>query len=212
MKNLFLIILSFVLFNTSYANENKYLQSMQKGFELLKEAKTSKDLLIVSEYFKKIESNDFSVWLPIYYSSYSTFFAGIYEDNKEIKDQLFDRALVDAEKILITNENGSEVYTLQAYIKLMKISVKPMPRAVSGTGKAMELIKKAIELNPENPRPYFVKGQNTFYTPSMFGGGPEKAKPFFLEAKTKYEKDANIGSLLPIWGKTRNNDLYNKCP
>ena len=211
MKKLILIVLLILPFSKNFANQAQYEKEIKKGLELLNGSQNSQGYLTSAEYFKRVEIANPNEWLSPYYVSFSTLLAGIFEEDNNMKDELFDRALAVAEKIKVTETNGSELYALLGYIQFMKISVKPMPRAVTGTGKAMELIKKSIELNPENPRPYYVQGQHTFYTPAMFGGGLEKAKSLLAAASNRYKKDPNKNTMMPEWGNTRNTKLLEKC-
>lgn len=70
--------------------------------------------------------------------------------------------------------------------------------------KAISQFDAAIKANPDNPRPYSLKAQNLYYTPAMFGGGPESARPFLDMANEKYESFEPESELAPTWGKETN--------
>lgn len=53
--------------------------------------------------------------------------------------------------------------------------------------KTATLLQQATELEPNNPRVSLVKAINAFYTPSVFGGGLEKAQSFASQAITLYD-------------------------
>ncbi len=72
-------------------------------------------------------------------------------------------------------------------------------------------LDKAITLNPDNPRPYLVKGQNVFYTPAAFGGGKDVAKPLLEKAAAKFATFKPENEIAPDWGKERNNELLTQC-
>jgi hypothetical protein len=46
-----------------------------------------------------------------------------------------------------------------------------------------------------------VGANNVYYTPSIFGGGAEAAKPLYEEAKAKYAAYRLASPLLPNWGQ-----------
>jgi len=73
-----------------------------------------------------------------------------------------------------------------------------------------EALGKAEKLNPENPRVWFCKGQNVYHTPSMFGGGSEKALPLFEKAARLFDSFETPNQLWPLWGEESNGDLIEK--
>ena len=44
---------------------------------------------------------------------------------------------------------------------------------------------------------------NVYYTPSVFGGGAEAAKPLYEEAKAKYAAFQPTSPLAPSWGQSQ---------
>ena len=57
-------------------------------------------------------------------------------------------------------------------------------------------------------------GQNLWYTPSMFGGGIDKAKPYLTQAVALFDAeaaDAERSDLLPTWGAGRAKALNAKA-
>jgi hypothetical protein len=68
-----------------------------------------------------------------------------------------------------------------------------------------EALKKAEEINPENPRVPYVMGTNIFYTPEGFGGGQAKAKPYFEKAIAKFSTFKSVMAYAPNWGKEASN-------
>ena len=60
---------------------------------------------------------------------------------------------------------------------------------------------KSISLNAENPRPYLIRAIGIFYTPKVFGGGAEKAKPMLDDALNRFETFKPATTNSPRWGK-----------
>jgi len=72
----------------------------------------------------------------------------------------------------------------------------------------------AKKLNPNNPRLYYLQGNSLFYTPKLFGGGPEKALPLYQKAEQLFADDT--GNMLkdihtPYWGKEVNEYMMKQC-
>jgi hypothetical protein len=76
-----------------------------------------------------------------------------------------------------------------------------MLRSMKYSQMVTETVAQAKALNPANPRPYLVEANNVYYTPSMFGGGAEAAKPLYEEAKAKYAAFKPANALVPSWGE-----------
>lgn len=65
--------------------------------------------------------------------------------------------------------------------------------------KAGTLMDKALELGPENPRVWILKGSGELYKPSIFGGGTEAAERSLAKAITLLASD-RPASPRPAWG------------
>jgi hypothetical protein len=61
--------------------------------------------------------------------------------------------------------------------------------------------EKAKQLDPNNPRVYFLEAQNLFGTPKEFGGGKDKAKPLFEKSLELFKTYKPSNSLYPNWGQ-----------
>lgn len=210
MKKLIVFICLIVVGINTQAQSN-YQKGMSKGMEMLKSAKTAEDFLNVSNHFERVSNVEKEEWAPIYWNAYVTMIAAMNADKESKQDELYDKALLLVEKLEGMKMDESEFYTLKAYITLMRISVSPMTRAPLGTPAAMEMLAKAQNLNPTNPRPFYVQGQNTFYTPEFFGGGKKVAKPILDKAVKLYAEEKPSEDFSPRWGKSRAEQLLKQC-
>ncbi len=61
------------------------------------------------------------------------------------------------------------------------------------------LMDKAVELGPDNPRVWVLKGSGEFHTPKMFGGGAENAEKSLQRARTLLAEDKPAPPR-PAWG------------
>lgn len=201
-----------VLLATGIAQaQTNYQKGMSKGMEMLKAAKTFEEFVDVSNHLERISNAEKGNWIPTYWNAYSTMLAGMNAKKESQQDEMYDKALAMLETISDDQADKSEMLTLKAYLKLMKISISPMTRAPQGTPAAMEILGQAQKINPNNPRPLLVHGQNTFYTPEFFGGGKEAAKPLLTKAKELYSKEEPSENFMPRWGKPRVEYLLKQC-
>lgn len=141
-------------------------------------------------------------WLPRYYQSYALLI-NVFQSKEDgdVRDKTLDRAeaaLAQARKL---RGDESELLTLQAYIYQARLGVSPMMRSMKYSAMVRETVAKAQQLNPANPRASLVEANNVYYTPSMFGGGAEVAKPLYEAAKLKYAAAKPTNPLLPSWGE-----------
>jgi hypothetical protein len=210
MKKLILAICLVLSFGITSAQSN-YEKGMAKGMEMLKASKTAEEFVSVANHFERIANVEKNEWLPLYWNAYAYLFAGMNAKKDSEQDGYYDKALSVLESINNANMDRSEYLTLKGYIKLMKISVSPMTRAPLGTGDAMGNLTEAQKVNPKNPRPVYVMGQNTFYTPEFFGGGKEAAKPLLTNAVNLYAAETASTDYMPRWGKGRAEYLLKEC-
>lgn len=141
-------------------------------------------------------------WLPRYYQAYArviTCFQS--KEDGDVKDQYLDRAeaaLTQARKL---GGDEAELLVLQSYIYQARLGVSPMLRSMKYSGMVKETLAQAKKLNPANPRIYLVEANNTYYTPAMFGGGADVAKPLYEEAKARFAAFRPASALAPNWGE-----------
>lgn len=210
MKKTFLL-LTLVCFSLNMYAGNDYTSLMQKGISMIKEASSIQQSIDAANFFERVAEANKSEWLPLYYAAYASLAAGFQQTQNDKKDEWYTKGLGFIEKAKAIKEDESELYALEGYLKLMYISNEPMKRAPLQTGGAIKLLEKAKALNPANPRPWFIHGQNTFYTPEFFGGGPDNAKPLLEKAKGLYENFKKVNDLMPEWGGERCEMLLQKC-
>jgi len=143
-------------------------------------------------------------WLPRYYQAYALVISVFQsQEDGDAKDKLLDRAEAALAQARQRKGDESELLTLQAYVYQARLGVSPMLRSMKYSRMVTEAIAKAKALNPNNPRPYLVGANNVYYTPSMFGGGAEPAKPLYEEAKAKYAAFRPTSPLAPSWGQNQ---------
>ncbi|WP_083321995.1 hypothetical protein [Hymenobacter lapidarius] len=141
-------------------------------------------------------------WLPQYYQSYALLLTCFQsKEEGDVKDKYLDQAESRLGRARKLGGDEAELLVLQGYIHQARLGISPMLRSFKYSTLANEALAQAKKLNPANPRIYLVQANNLYYTPKMFGGGPEVAKPIYDEAKTRYAAHKPAHALLPNWGE-----------
>lgn len=196
-KTLLLLMLAFSAL--SFA-QSKYESGMKKGLADVKNAKTSPDMLASSAFFERIANAEKDKWLPFYYASYYNMMAG-WMDQKSDKDKVAEKSLELLVKAEALEINNAELFCLRQMIATMQMTVDPMTRWMTYGQQATKALADAKAADPNNPRIYFLEGQNTMNTPEQFGGGKKKAKPILEKAVELFAKYQVPSEFHPNWGK-----------
>lgn len=141
-------------------------------------------------------------WLPRYYQAYALVI-NVFQSKEDgdTKDKTLDQAEAAIAKARQLHGDESELLTLQAYAYQARLGISPMSRSMKYSQLVGEAVGQAQALNPANPRPYLVEANNVYYTPKMFGGGAEVAKPLYEQAQAKFTAFVPTGPLAPNWGQ-----------
>ncbi|PJJ61225.1 hypothetical protein [Hymenobacter chitinivorans] len=141
-------------------------------------------------------------WLPQYYQAYGRLLVSFQsKESGDVKDKYLDQAeaaLAQARKL---GGEESELLVLQAYIHQSRLGISPMARSMKYSGLVKEALAQAKKANPANPRIYLVEANNLYFTPKMFGGGADVAKPVYDEAQARYAAFKPANALVPNWGE-----------
>jgi hypothetical protein len=201
MKFIAAILFSFLFLTLAKAGDDKYTNAMEKNIFLIDSAKSLADFQIVTNNFERIASAEKSKWLPYYFAAYCYAISSFIDTTLSKKDTYLDQADENVNIADSLKQDNSEIYTLKGLISQMRLMVNPMTRWQKYGPLASNFLKKAKELDPTNPRPDYLIGQNLLYTPVQFGGGKEVALPVLEEALKKYEAFKPENSISPDWGK-----------
>jgi len=193
---------------TLHAQSDKYTAAIQKTLALLDSAKTSQDLETVSATFERIGDAEKTQWLPYYYSALALTNLG-WADQKVDKDKLAEKTKAIIAKAAAIEDNA-ELYTLRNMVATQQMLVDPQTRWQNYGMEASSALKKGLELDPNNPRLYYLQGMSLFGTPVQFGGGKDKAKPLFQKAVELF-KTAQPKPLYPSWGQKQSEQKLAEC-
>lgn len=201
-----------ILFSTSIlAQENKFETAMKSAIQALNDAKEMNDFQAVANQFERIAQAESNQWLPSYYASYAYLSISFRVKDGDEKDDYLEKADNWLNKSKEIAPQESELFALQAFIIMAKVSISPMTRGMTMTDDFNAAIAKAKALNAENPRIYYLDGQYTMNMPQMFGGGMKNACPLLQTAKEKYDVFETTSRIWPDWGKNHTLQLVGKC-
>lgn len=214
MKTLILIMVASIAITVTNAQDAKYIKAMEKNISMIDSANVqTQPNLFQDAYnaFERIAGANSKEWLPLYYQSFCEVMMGMRQTDNQKKDEYFDKAEALINKADSLQPDNSEIYVLKSFITSMKISVDPQNRGQQLGMKSGMLLGKALQLDPENPRAYFLKGQGLIFTPPQFGGGKDKAIPVLETAVKKFAKFKPTSSIMPHWGEAKCKAALEEC-
>jgi tetratricopeptide (TPR) repeat protein len=208
------MLFSFLLFASAaaMAQSDKFTQAMQKNIAKFDSVKTTADYQALAASFERIGDAEKTQWLPYYYAGLALTnagWAGAALDKDENAEKV--KALCDKADALATdNADKAEILSIRNMAATQQMIVDPQSRWMSYGQEASGDLQKAMTLNPDNPRLYYLQGMSVFGTPEQFGGGKEKAKPIFEKAVALY-KTEQPKPLYPHWGQKQAEDKLAEC-
>jgi tetratricopeptide (TPR) repeat protein len=203
MKKLTILLVLFSMFNIGFANE-AYHKAMTESIGQLFQSATITDYVDVANQFERISQIEKAEWLPLYYASYAYIMISFQESDNAKKDAYLDQAQKLLDKAFIIAPNESELHMLQGFLYPSRINIDPMARGMLYMEKMNASLNKALELNPDNPRVYYLRATMTYHMPEAYGGGAAKALPFYKTADEKFKIFKPQTDLSPNWGKDAN--------
>lgn len=122
------------------------------------------------------------------------------EENTEKATLYVNDGIENLESCIKINRKFSDGYALLSilYSRKIELSSSFWSGFIYGS-KSSRAIDKSIKINDKNPRAFLIKGINTFYTPSKWGGSKEEAIALVTKATNLYTGEA-IEPILPDWG------------
>jgi tetratricopeptide (TPR) repeat protein len=201
VKNLILYIVLFPCTLNANAQSTEYLRVMKDNIYILDSVSNTNNIISIVKIFEEISNNEVKEWLPIYYAAYGLLKAAFEVQDKNQSDDLTNQAIEKIEKALMLEPSESELYALMGYAYISKMNAGSTLTGMKYLPKTKQVLNKAKQLNPANPRPYYLLANITYFTPKMYGGGKEKALPLLNEAIDKFNKFKPVNNIMPAWGK-----------
>lgn len=203
MKKLTIILALVSMFNIGFANET-YHKVMTESIAQLFQSATITDYVDIANQFERISQIEKAEWLPLYYASYAYIMISFQESDNAKKDAYLDQAQKLLDKAFAIAPDESELFMLQGFLYPSRINIDPMARGMLYMEKMNTALNKALELNPDNPRVYYLRATMTYHMPQAYGGGAANALPFYKTADEKFKIFKPQSDLSPNWGKESN--------
>jgi len=212
MKKLIIVTVLLSASFLSFSQSDKYIAAMKKNLAAIDSSfKNPADLLTLANNFERIATAEKNQWLAYYYAAFCQVNYGFMQQDKDKTDGLADKATDLINKADSLMPNNSEVSCIKSMIASCHMMVNPMQRYMEYGPESNSNMEKAMQQDPANPRPYYLKGQGLMYTPEQFGGGCKTAKPVLQTALDKYNSFTPANELAPTWGKAQVEGLMKGC-
>jgi len=151
-------------------------------------------------------------WITHYYLAFSKTVLSYMEKDATKRDAYLDEADKEREDaVSILKKETDETFVLAAMIANARMAIDPMARWQKYGALFSSNLESAKDLNPDNPRMYYLQGISKFYTPKAYGGGKKAAQPYFEKADGLFAKEAGGDITKPYWGKDKNSYFLIQC-
>ncbi len=210
-KILFSVIITAIAISTQ-AQSEKFTAAIKSNIAAIDTSFKNPSLLIaVANNFERIGLAEKNQWLPFYYAAYCQVMYAFMQQDPSGNDAIADRAEALINKADSLAPDNSEITSVKSMIATIRMIVNPQQRYMQYGTEANQLMEKAKQQDPTNPRPYYLQGQNLKNTPEQFGGGCKTAKPLLETAMQKYEAFKTQSDIHPNWGKQITEQLLSQC-
>lgn len=206
------LILMFMLVTgmLSAQEMSKYEAGMTKALAKMKRDSTMADFTATSALFERIGDAEKDKWLPYYYAAYINNMTG-WMDEKADKDKIAEKSIQLIEKAEVLDPKNAELYCLRNLVAVQQMMVDANSRWMSYGRKASKALEQAKDIDPTNPRIYYLEAQSTLNTPEAFGGGKKAAKPKFEKAVELFSTFKLASPFHPVWGKEEATKMLEEC-
>jgi len=217
MKKYILVFILLALVSLlANASNDAYLKAMQKSISQLWQAQTIAELQDAANSFTRIADLNPDEWLPPYYVAVAYAQMGFRSDESvQTKDSYFSMAKEKIEEAAALSPDNAEVVAMMGFITMGELSLDPGSRGQHLSPLAMQTLRKAVELNPKNPRALVMMAQMELGSAQFFGRGPEKACNWLnrsLEAFAQEASQTATADIHPRWGSLMAEQMKGQCP
>ena len=124
------------------------------------------------------------------------------EKNKDAASGHLKSAVEHLQESTRINPQSAEAYALLSSAYGRQVSLSPAKSMFLGP-KARKALRKAVKLDPENPRVVLSAAIRDFNTPKMFGGNKERAMQGFKRATELFAREEPVDPVQPVWGHSQ---------
>lgn len=202
IKLLLLLAASFIFGSNVFAQkqgaDSILLHAQDKIYEAFIASFTNRNVGELQKIQQSIQALDSKSQIANYWIPYSKYYESIYylktRDNDQAKKSI-DEGIDFLTKI---DDKNAEMYALLAHLQSFSIQFEKGMGAMGVSKQVLENVQKALELEPNNPRAWYVMGCNDYYKPKQYGG-KKKCEEYLLKAIHAPEHP-QANPYLPTWG------------
>lgn len=205
MKAILTFIIASVVFVFSNA-QSKYETEMQKTFSEWDSAKTSEQLVQVSQHFERIANVEKANWIPKYYVILTKTLNAFSLEPKVAFEEV-DNLLTKYDELTQLKDN-SETLVLKGLLLTVKVAKDPMTYGQSLSPKIMEIYQKSVAID-NNPRAMYLLAQYKMGGAKFWGKDP---KEYCSEVEKAIEilSSEKKENFEPSWGKKQAEEIKAK--
>ena len=211
MKTKLIFLVCFLATSSLHANDGKYVQTMLKNIEAIYAAQEPERIQELVNTFERIASVEKEKWEPLYYIAYGNIMMANMEKDGQQKDALLDRALENIRKAKEIMPNESELFALEGFVSMLRVTVDPQARGPVHAPVATQLFNKAVVLDPQNPRALALMAQMQFGTARFFNSPVTEACATNARAIEAFSRPQGTNPLAPAWGTRMTESLAAQC-
>lgn len=214
MKTMKTVTTAILLLMTSllYANDDAYDKAMTNALTQLREASSIEELQSTANSFARIWKGVEGDWLAPYYQTQCLVLMSFREKEASKKDAYLNEAEVILEKLIISEGDNSEIYALQSLLYTARLTVDPMNRGQEYMGLSGGAYRKALALNPTNPRALYLQLSNEVGMANFFNDDTSVYCDRIIDLYRHWNEYNQVEKFNPSWGLNQLEGLMQNCP
>jgi hypothetical protein len=190
----------------AFSQSEKFIKTMETTIASFDTTRSIEGMKELANKFERIGDAEKTQWLPYYFAALANVnmgygISGGQPGMADKTDPLADKAEELLNKAETLTKNNSEIFIVKKMIATLRMMADPMNRYMKYGPASAQALEAAKKLNPENPRVYYLEGQDKLYTPEQYGGSKAEAVKLFETALQKFEAFKPESTIHPSWGK-----------
>lgn len=163
----------------------------------------SKITSIIEDLSSSYESNKNSLFL--YWKGYALYYNSIFYLKNSNKTNSKTTLMNGIKALKLIKKKSSEDYALLSMLESFSCQFLVFPEVIKASKDATTYIERAIDLDENNLRAYYVLANNDYYTPENYGGSKNVEKYALKAISLPAQKVDN--PYLPSWGRQESYEL-----
>ncbi|MEL7148157.1 MAG: tetratricopeptide repeat protein [Bacteroidota bacterium] len=211
-RSIIILIVTLFIAGTVSANDNQqYYKAMGQAIGQLFASDSAAQIQGAINTLDRIAKAESDKWEPAYYTAFGYLRLSATTNNATEKDKYLDQALAQVKAGLKVAPNEDELITMKAYVYMMKMVIDPMSRAPEYSPIIMGSYQKALQIDPNNPRAWYLLGQMQLGTAQFMGGSTDEGCASIQNAVDKFAAEKKTSPIAPAWGSESATAALKQC-